>query len=145
VVDQQGQQQRGFSAGHVDGPGDLTVVGQGQDVADQFQQLGLVVGDSPRQQGLAVGVKCEAVVVALSAFDPRPYSTHRAPDVLIRAVRATDDLAGIALRGDRFALPNRRPSRLGVSGGEASEATKRQRPDSHTRRPWASPPYERED
>src|SRR6185437_957519 len=119
-------------AGHVDGPGDWTAVGHVEDVADQPQQLGLVVGDPPRQQRLALGVQGEAVMVALAAVDPRPYSDHRAPDVRVRSVRATDDLAGIALLSDLFALPNRRPSRRGVPGGEACYATRRQPPDSHT-------------
>ena len=142
VIDQQGQQQRGFPAGHVDGPGDLTAVGQVQDVTDELQQLGLVVDDPPRQQGLPVGIQRQAVMVALATVDPRPYPAHHAPDVLVRTVRATDDLAGIALHSDLFALPNRRPSRRGAPDGEASEATKRQQPDSHTQHPWATQPYE---
>ncbi|AEW95189.1 hypothetical protein SCATT_28180 [Streptantibioticus cattleyicolor NRRL 8057 = DSM 46488] len=60
----------------------------------------------------------------------------------VRSVRATDDLAGIALLSDLFALPNRRPSRRGVPGGEARKATRRQPPDSHTQHPWATQPYE---
>ncbi len=119
VGDEQGQQQRRLAAGHVDGPGHLVSTGQGQDVADELEQLGLVVGDPPRQQGPAVGVQGQAVVVALPAVDPGPDSAHRAPDVLVRAVRTTDDLAGIALLSDLLALPNRRPSRRGVPGGEA--------------------------
>src|SRR4051812_22436611 len=86
-------------------------------------------------------VQSEAVMVALAAVDPHPYSAHRAPDVHVRSVRATDDLAGIA-HSDLFALPNRRPSRRGVPGGEASYATRRQPPDSHTQHPWATQPYE---
>ncbi|MGX4694343.1 ANTAR domain-containing protein [Streptomyces sp. JNUCC 63] len=63
------------------------------------------------------------MVVSLATVDPRPYPAHRAPDVRVRAVRTTDDLAGIALRSDLFALPNRRPSRRGAPGGEAFRAT----------------------
>jgi len=53
-TDQQSQQQGGLAAGHVDGPGDLTAVSQVENVTDQLQQLGLVVGDPARQQRLAV-------------------------------------------------------------------------------------------
>ncbi|WP_411149047.1 hypothetical protein, partial [Streptomyces sp. A30] len=95
-----------------------------------------------RQQRLGVLVQGEAVVVALAAVDPYPYPAHRAPDMCVRSVRATDDLAGIALLSDLFALPNRRPSRRGVPGGEATQATKRQPTDSHTQHPWAIQPYE---
>ncbi|WP_266274754.1 hypothetical protein [Kitasatospora purpeofusca] len=102
----------------------------------------LVVGDPPRQPGPAVRVEGQAVVVALAAVDPRPYPAHHAPDVRVRAVRTTDDLAGIALLSDLLALPNRRPSRRGVPGGEAREATRRQPPESHTQHPWATQPYE---
>ncbi|GAB3351697.1 hypothetical protein GCM10027360_07560 [Amycolatopsis echigonensis] len=84
-------------------------------------------------------------MVALAAVDPRPYPAHRAPDLRACAIHATDDLAGIALHSDLFALPNRRPSRRGVPGGEASYATKRQPPESHTQHPWATQPYERLD
>lgn len=83
-----------------------------------------------------------AALVALAAVDPRPYPAHRAPDVLVRDVRATDDFAGIALHSDLFALPNRRSSRRRAPGGEAREATRRQPPDSHTQHPWATQPYE---
>ncbi len=41
---------------------------------------------------------------------------------IVVAVRTTDDLAGIALHSDLFALPNQRPGRRGVPGGEACSA-----------------------
>lgn len=117
-------------------------VGQVQDIPDQLQQLGFVIGDPPRQQCLAVRVQGKAVMVALADVDPRPYPAYRTPDVRVRTLRATDDLAGIALHSDLFALPNRRPSRRGALSGKASIATRRQRPESHTQRPWVTQPYE---
>src|SRR5437879_5507972 len=61
-------------------------------------------------------------MVALAAVDPGPDPAHDTPDARGDSARATDDLAGIALRSDLFALPNRRPSRRGVPGGQAVRA-----------------------
>lgn len=58
----------------------------------------------------------------------------------MRTRRGTDDLASIALHSDLFALPDRRPSRREVPGGEASRVTRRQRADSHTQHPGATQP-----
>ncbi|MFD7052708.1 hypothetical protein ACFWBS_04565 [Streptomyces mirabilis] len=113
-------------------------------MADQQgqQQLGFVIGDPPRQQVLAVHVQGKAVMVALADVDPRPSPARRAPDMRVRTLRATDDLVGIALHSDVFALPNRRPSRRGALSGKASMATRRQRPESHAQRPCVTQPCE---
>jgi hypothetical protein len=142
VVDQDGDQQTGFTAGHVHRPGHLASVGEVEDVPHELQEVRLVVGHPARLQGLAVGVHSDAVVVGLTAVDPGPYPAHRAPEV-VPALRTTDDLAGIALHSDLVALPNRRPSRRGEQGGQASGATNNSsQPESHTPLPWVPQPYE---
>lgn len=47
LVEEDCDGQGGFAVGQIDGPGHL--VGQGQDVGEEFGQLGLVVRDAPRE------------------------------------------------------------------------------------------------
>lgn len=141
VVDEQHDRQCGFIAGHVHRLGDSAAVGEVEDVADQFQQLGLVIGDPPRQQGLALGFQDQGVVVGFAAVGPGPYPAHRAP-----ARRACSSYH----RRPRRHCSTQRPVRSSQSAAESSWGAgrpsflsyRRQPHESHTQLPWVPQPYE---
>lgn len=144
MTDQQLDQQGRFTARHVHRPRHAVSASDVQDIPDQFQQLGLIVGHPPRQQRAALSIQDQTVVVALAAVGPRPYPAHPAPS----------GRTCLAYHGrPRRHGSTQRPSRTSQSAAESSWGDrrpsnlshKRQPTTSHTRLPWVPPPYERED
>ncbi len=141
VIEQKLDQQGGLAARHIHRPGHFAAIGQVQDITDQLQEFGLVVGHPARQQGVALIVQDQAVVVALAAVAPRPYPAHRAP--------SGRSILGYHGRPRRH-CSTQRPSRTSQSAAESSwgsgrpsiSSHDRQHDDSHTLIPWVPQPYE---
>jgi hypothetical protein len=74
---EQPDQQRGAPVGHVRRPRHL--VAQHPDLGGQFQQLGLVVGELPRQQPPPFGVDQHAVMMRLPRSHISPYPGQSVP------------------------------------------------------------------
>ncbi|MEU9474026.1 hypothetical protein AB0D78_47570 [Streptomyces avermitilis] len=85
----------------------------------------------------------EALEAEALELTPLDSDQHTAASLVVaHHAHGKDDLVGIALRSDHLALPNRRPSRRGEWGGQASEAMDGRRAESHTPLPWVPQPYE---
>lgn len=74
VADQQAEEQGGPTVVDVHRP--QRVLGECEYVADQLQQRGLVVQDSPRQEAFALRVDHHAVVIFLADVHPGPDMGH---------------------------------------------------------------------
>ncbi|MDQ0987572.1 hypothetical protein QFZ71_004855 [Streptomyces sp. V2I9] len=98
VVDEDGDGQRGAAVGQVDPPGHR--IAQGQDVGEELEEIGLVVGDAPGQQPAAVLVDRDAVMMGFPCVDAGPDHGHVMPPCGVGPVPATDDLAVDSLLGD---------------------------------------------
>lgn len=85
MVEQETDQQGGHPVGDVHREHRFRV--QGQDTANELEQLGFVLGNLPAQHHVAFVVQDDAVVVGLADIDPRP------------------DLISLALRTVTSALP----------------------------------------
>ena len=82
----------------IDTPGHL--VAQGQDVSEEFEEVGFVVGDASGQQPAAALVDRNAVVVGFTCVDAGPDQCHVVPPCGVVLVPATDDLAVDSLLSD---------------------------------------------
>lgn len=101
----------------------LPPIAQGQDIGEEFEHFGLVVGDAARQQPAAALVDRDAVVVGLACVDAGPDRGHVVPPYGVLQV-PPDGRPRCRFPTERsFAIPNWQPSRRGASGGQSVEAT----------------------
>lgn len=98
MVEEDRDDQGGSAIGQVDSPRHL--VAQGQDVGEEFEEVGLVVGDASRQQSAAALVDRDAVVMGLSCVDASPDRCHAVPPYSALRVPPTDDFAVRSLLSD---------------------------------------------
>src|SRR5262249_31404192 len=98
-------------------------VTQGEDVGEEFEQFGFVVGDASRQQPTAALVDCDAVVVGFARVDAGPDRGQVVPPCGVLLV-PPDGRPRCRFPTERsFAIPNWQPSRRGASGGQSMPAT----------------------
>jgi len=121
VVEEDRDREGGSAVGQVDAPGH--VVAQGQDVGEELEEFGFVVGDASRQQPAAALVDGHTVVMGLTCVDAGPDRGHVVPPcggVLV----PPDGRPRCRFPTERsFAIPNWQPSRRGTSGGQSMPAT----------------------
>jgi hypothetical protein len=121
VVEEDRDGEGGSAVGQVDSPGHL--VAQGQDVGEEFEQFGFVVGDELGQQAAAALVDRDAVVVGLARVDAGTDRGHVVPPCGV-VLMPSDGRPRCRFPTERsFAIPHGQPSRRGTSGGQSMEAT----------------------
>lgn len=140
VAEQQADQQGGAAVVEVDGP--QHVGGYRQDVADELEQLGLVVQDPAGQQPFAVRVDHHAVVMFLADVHPGPDLGHvsSASSSLHRSRRRPRRRCPTAAIESRLPIGGRVVA--GLRAAKSFEPCQRLPHDSHTQSPRALRSYE---
>jgi hypothetical protein len=69
---EQGNQQRGSAVVQINGPNYLSPVTERPDGSDQFQQVRLIIGNSPRQHTVSLIINDDTVVMGFTGIDPGP-------------------------------------------------------------------------
>ncbi len=76
MLEQEPNEQSSAAVVGVHRPQHLARLGEGEYIADELQQLGLVVADAARQPPFPAGVECHAVVMLLADVDSGPDREH---------------------------------------------------------------------
>ena len=143
VVDQQRDQQGGPAVGRGPPPRSPLALGQGQDVADQLQQLRLVVGHPPRQQRACRPRRSPRSDAGPCPRPSRPIVRPSCPsEVVPRSRPSRRPRRHVLTQRSSPHIPIERPSRRGVPGGQVSEPPHGRPHESHTRHPWVPRSYE---
>ena len=121
VVEEDRDGQGGSAVGQVDSPGHL--VAQGQDIGEEFEEFGFVVGDASGQQPVAALVDRDAVVIGLACVDAGPDCGQVVPPCGVVPVPPNGRPRCRFPTQRSFAIPNWQPGRRGAPGGQSVQAT----------------------
>jgi len=138
---QQRQYKRGRTVGKVNCPRHLHRATQ--DRGDDRLEVGLVVGDPPRQQAAPVPVDDHDMVMPLAGVDPGPRIfglLHPVPLALVDVV-AVDVLAVRSLRSDRSRRSQSAVKPSPGTGWPIKRSHRGQKTESHARSRWRPGPY----